>query len=105
LRDCEIAIDTNGNESLADEVAKLIGSASTDSTQSTDAFFASILSDGNGTIFGRTTGIGTPADEGDVTYEANWGGFQIAAVPEPTSIVLGAIGLMGVAFLCRKAMT
>jgi hypothetical protein len=105
LRDCEIAIDTNGNGSLADEVAKLIGSASTDSTQSKDAFFASILSDGNGTILGRTAGIGTPADEGDVTYEANWGGFQIAAVPEPTSIVLAAIGLFSVAFLRSKVVT
>ena len=69
------------------------------------AFFASILSDGNGTILGRTREIGIPTDEDDVTYEANWAGFQIAALPEPATVVLAALGMFGLVVLrCRARL-
>ena len=83
VRDCEMLVDTNGNGDFTDETAQLIGTATADASTSKDAFFPSVVTDASGSILGITSGIDNP--QGDVFSEANWGGFQIAAVPEPVT--------------------
>lgn len=81
VRDCEMLVDGNGD--FTDETAQLIGTATADAKNSKDAFFPSVVTDASGSILGITSGIDNP--QGDVFSEANWGGFQIAAVPEPVA--------------------
>jgi hypothetical protein len=61
-RQFSMLIDTNGNGSLADEVARTVVSPP-------GTLFASVFSDANGRIIGRGIAMGS---------EANWGGFQLA---------------------------
>jgi len=100
VRGCEMFVDANGNGDLTDEIAKLIGTADADATTSKDAFFRSVFTDASGSIHGKATGIGSPG--GDVLNEANWGGFQIAAVPEPATRVMLLLAVVGVSTRLRR---
>jgi hypothetical protein len=98
IRDCSLLVDTNGNGDLSDESAQLIGSAANDYTASKDAYFPSVLTDAIGSILGRTTAIGDP----EIPNEANWGGFQLGVIPEPSSLSLGAVCVNGLIACVRR---
>ena len=70
-------VDTDGNGSLANNTASDIGLG---------ALF-NVTSSASGTILGQESlapnGVGT------------WAGFQVASVPEPSTLVLLASGLIG----------
>jgi hypothetical protein len=78
-------VDVNGNGSLADDTAVLVGNA-----PNTGALF-SVVANGNGMVLGSLTGVGT--NEGD------WSGFQITdkVVREPGTSVLVLTSVFGLA--------
>jgi hypothetical protein len=75
---------------------------STSSQPPDGVLFAQIVSDASGTISGVGTGIGS--DVGNAN-EANWSGFQLLQVPEPSSLVLLGTGFLGLLGTFKKKLS
>ena len=94
----DMLVDTNADGLFGDETAKQLGSTGSDLQHFQDAYFASVLSDASGVIHGVGNGL---------TFEANWGGFQLvqvasSTVPEPGSLALACVALVGVITIRRR---
>jgi hypothetical protein len=96
LRNFDLSVDTDGDGSLADEIARNI------QNDTSDAFFTRVFADASGRIIGRAEGVGDPVDGDDISFEANWAGFQLATVPEPTTFALFGLGFAGLGWSRRK---
>ena len=95
-RGFDMLIDTDGDGDLSDEGTLPIQSLA--GAFSTPAYVDSVIASTAGEILGR--GLGRERAGGDYwSYEANWAGFQLVAVPrtpavpEPGTLALFAIGL------------
>jgi hypothetical protein len=74
---------------------------SSDPQPSGCVLFRGLVADSSGNIQGVGTGIGS--DVG-VTNEADWAGFQIAATPEPSGLLLLATGVSGLCSPLRRKL-
>jgi len=93
-RTFNMRVDTDGDGLLSDETAQLVPSRdSTGGVIGAGVSFTAVA-DGSGRIFGDSTAIGG--------NEANWGGFQLRLIPEPSSLLLAAMGLLGLLACGRR---
>jgi hypothetical protein len=90
----DMTVDTDGDGDFSDEIAKQIGSTSAP----TNGMFT-VRSNAFGEIIGKGEGIGAAVG---FDNEATWGGFQIAKVPVPGTLLLMFLPLLAI-FRSRKA--
>lgn len=77
-RDFNMLVDTDGDGDLSDETPQHVSSAG--------FLYQFLVADRSGTIHGQMIGLG---------HEANWSGFQLRYIPEPSTFVLLGLGLLG----------
>ena len=83
-------IDKDADGDLSNITAQVVGTTGT--------LITNVFSNANGTIEGQADGVGPLTDE--ISNEANWNGFQISDVPEPTTFMIFALG--GLALVTRR---
>jgi len=94
-------LDTNSDGVADTDVFDLLGGGLitvglTDSNNNITAPSAAVAAD-----FIATTGLGTPTGAGDI-YTLNDGSFSLAAVPEPGTLALLGMGLLGLGAAARR---
>jgi len=101
-RTFDMILDTDGDGDLSNETTLPVESLA--GAFPAPAYVASIFATANGEIMGRAAG--RPRGAGDYwSYEANWAGFQIAAVPIPAAVWLFGSGLLGLVGVARQRLS